>query len=102
MVDRYADSDDTILALPYGPEFYFLSGLNAPVRYINTAIGVRSETQLNETLATLLAAPPRLVIYRPDDKYNTQYSRRIADWVASRYELLDVFDGFEVYGWKSN
>ena len=102
MVDRYADSDDTILALPYGPEFYFLSGLNAPVRYINTAIGVRNETQLNETLATLLAAPPRLVIYRPDDKYNTQYSRRIADWVASRYELLDVFDGFEVYGWKSN
>lgn len=101
-IDRYADSDDTILALPYGPELYFLSGLNAPVRYITTAIGVRNETQLNGTLAALLAAPPRLVIYRPDDKYNTQYSRRIADWVASRYELLDVFDGFEVYGWKSN
>ena len=102
MINRYTNSDDTILALPYGPELYFLSGLKAPVRYITTAIGVRNETQLNGTLAALQAASPRLVIYRPDDKYNTDYSRRIADWVASRYDLLDVFDGFEVYGWKSN
>ena len=101
-INRYANSDDTIFALPYGPEIYFLSGLNAPVRYINSALGVRNEIQLNGTLAALQAAPPRLVIYRPDDKYNTDYSRRIADWVASRYELLDVFDGFEVYAWKSN
>ncbi len=102
VINRYTNSNDTILVLPYGPEIYFLSGLNAPVRYLNSALGVRNETQLNGTLSALHAAPPRLVIYRPDDKYNTRYSRRIVDWVASRYELLDVFDGFEVYGWKSN
>lgn len=102
VINRYANSDDMILALPYNPELYFLSGLNAPVRYLNSALGVRNETQLNGTLSALRAARPRLVIYRPDDKYNTHYSRRIADWVATRYDLLDVVDGFEVYGLKSN
>ncbi len=96
-INHHANSDDTILALPYSPEIYFLSGLNAPVRFINSAIGVQNEAQLNGTLAVLRAAPPRLVIYRPNDKYNTDHSRRIANWVASRYELLGAFDGFEIY-----
>ena len=96
-IDRHSRSTDKILALPYSPEIYFLSGRNKPVRYINAALGVRNEEQLKETLAILRANPPVLAVYRPNDKYNTRHTPQIAAWLASTYELIDEFDGFEVY-----
>ncbi len=46
---------------------------------------------------TLANEPPKLVFFRPDDKYNTPYSERIVDFVRRRYEPLDVRGGFEIY-----
>ena len=97
IIDRHVVSHDTILALPVNPEIYFLSERKAPVRFFNSALAIRSQAQLTDTLSKLTADPPRLVFYRPDDKYNTDYTRNLADWVASRYELLAEFDGFVIY-----
>jgi hypothetical protein len=37
------------------------------------------------------------VTFRPDDKYNSDASRRIMEYVRSRYERFDTIDGVELY-----
>jgi hypothetical protein len=41
--------------------------------------------------------PPRLVIFRPDDKYNNAASERVMSLVKSKYVLIDTIDGRDLY-----
>lgn len=88
---------DTLLAIPFDPELNFLFARESPVRFYNVALGVRDRPELDAVLAKLASEPPRLVFYKPDDKYNTASSQEIAGWVRQRYELLEKLDGFEIY-----
>ena len=92
-----ATPDQTVLAVPNDPELYFLSQRRNPFGFYNTAFGVRSETDLRDVLALLAAHPPRIVTYRPGDKYNTAASRQIMQRVRASYDRFDEVDGVELY-----
>jgi hypothetical protein len=77
LVDAHAAADDTILAVPFDPEIYYLTGRRAPVRFFNSAFGIRDSGDLARALDAVAAAPPRVVFYDPTDKYDTELSRRL-------------------------
>lgn len=90
-----------ILALPFNPELYFLSGRRNPVRFFNSALGLQSEDDLLALLRTLKSDPPTLVFYRPTDKYNTRLSARAMAFVRAHYDPLKPRGGFEIYRARS-
>lgn len=97
LIHRESGPDDSILAIPANPELYFLSRRRNPFRFFNSAVGIRDDGDLRAVLETLARTPPRLVIHRPRDKYNTAHAATIMDFVKQRYELLETTRGFVIY-----
>jgi hypothetical protein len=87
----------SIFAVPDDPELYFLTARSNPFRFYSTANGVHTPQDLAGVLDVLANRPPRLVTYRPDDKYNTDASRRIMEYVRTRYDRFDTIGDFELY-----
>lgn len=96
-IERRTERDDTILALPSNPELYFLTGRRNPFPFFNSALGIKNEAELATALARAAVAPPKLVIYRPADKYNTPLAMKLWDGLKPGYALVAEIDGFEVY-----
>jgi hypothetical protein len=101
---RYADiirtataPGDFILAIPNDAELYFLTERRNPTRFYNAAQGTTTAEQLRDVFHALAERAPRLVIYRPDDKYNTRATREIMAAVRAKYALLGEHDGAEIY-----
>jgi hypothetical protein len=86
-----------IFAVPSDAELYFLADRPNPFRFYNSALGIRTQADLDVVLETLRRQPPRVVTYRPDDKYNTPASRRIMESVNATYERYDTIAGVELY-----
>jgi hypothetical protein len=97
LIQREAGPGEAILSVPGNAELYFLSGRRNPFRFYNTALGLPDEAALARTEAALLAAPPRLVVFLPSNKYNTALSTQLMQRVRERYVLLRTIGGFEVY-----
>ena len=97
LIDEQCARDETILALPSNAEIYFLSGRENPFRFFNTALGLRTDRDAREAVALLESAPPRLVFHHPEDKYNTDQSRILINWVRARYRKLPSIGHFDVY-----
>jgi hypothetical protein len=97
LVETNVAPDETILALPFNPELYFITGRRNPFRFYNSALGIRTDTELQMALQQLRTQPPRLVLYRPDDKYNTTAAWALMDQVRRRYDFLGSRGGFEIY-----
>ena len=88
---------DSILAIPNDAELYFLAGRTNPTRFYNASQGTASRELLREALRVLEQAPPRLVIFRPADKYNNHATAILMAAVRSRYTLLGEHHGVEIY-----
>lgn len=97
LTERETQPGDTIFALPTNAELYFLSRRTNPFRFYNTALGIRSSTDLKETLRAIRCHPPKLVFYNSEDKYNTPASVRIAAAVQATYRKLAVIPPFQVF-----
>ena len=97
LIDGETQPGDTILALPTNAEIYFLSRRTNPFRFYNTAVGVRSATDLDSVLQVIRCHPPKLVLYDPTDKYNSPASVQIAGTVRRQYEKLASVPPFEVF-----
>lgn len=97
LIEREVPEDGAILAVPFEPQLYFISGRRNPVRFYNTAIGLRDEETFRDTLAILERDPPRLLLHRPEDKYNTDFSRRLMDALKPRYALIEQHEGLDIY-----
>ncbi len=100
LIRRETPANAAILALPLGPELYFLSGRRNPTRFFNSAFGVRSEDDLQAVLSVLRREPPALVFHRPEDSYSTDYTDRIMEFVRIRYEPLPSIADFEIYRYR--
>jgi hypothetical protein len=96
-IERSTGPDDTIVALPNDAELYFLAKRRNPFRFYNAALGVLTPPDLDGVIAEFERHPPRLVAFRPDDKYNTQASSTIMDFVRAHYERIDTIDGLDLY-----
>jgi hypothetical protein len=88
---------DFILAIPNDAELYFLTERRNPTRFYNAAQGTTTSAQLRDVFHALERSPPRLVIFRPDDKYNTRATTEIMAAVRANYTLLGEHDGAEIY-----
>lgn len=97
LIERETAPDAAILAVPFDPQLYFISGRRNPVRFYNTAIGLRDETSVRATLATLERDPPRLLFHKPDDKYVTARSSQLIDALLPQYDKIERIGEIDVY-----
>ena len=97
VIRRETDSRDSILAIPNDAELYFLAERRNPTRFYNAAHGTTTQEQRRELLHLFEKTPPRLVIFRPADKYNTRATAELMAVVRANYVLLGTNDGAEVY-----
>lgn len=88
---------ETILALPADPQLYYLTERDSALRFFNSAIGIRDDAELSRALALLERAPPRLVFFRSQDKYNNFASAGLMAFVMRRYDRIAVIGDFEIY-----
>jgi hypothetical protein len=93
--------EESILAFPNDAELYFLASRRNPSRFFNAALGITSDQELNDLMSVLTGQPPRLVAFRPDDKYNTEATRQIMSYVRSTYEHFETIGGLELYRLRS-
>ncbi|MGH7498442.1 MAG: hypothetical protein ACREL3_06275 [Gemmatimonadales bacterium] len=91
------EPSDTIFALPSEAELYFLAKRTNPFKFFNTALGIRSDADLDSTIQILKCRPPKLIFYNPEDKYNTAASTRIAAIVRATYDSLTPLPPFQVF-----
>lgn len=96
-VQQHSELGDPILAVPFSPEVYFLTNRQNPLRVYNTGFGISNNDDMMHTLEVLSQNPPRVVVYKPDDKYNNTYSAQIMDWVTARYTGPKRIGDFDVY-----
>jgi len=96
-IQREVPAGESILAIPNDAELYFLAERRNPTRFYNAALGTTTEEQRREVLAVLEETPPRLVVFRPDDKYNTRATAEIMAMVRTHYTSLGKKYGTEIY-----
>jgi len=89
--------DDFILAIPNDAELYFLTARRNPTRFYNASQGLTTPALQHEVARALERHPPRLVIFRRDDKYNTPETAALMDTIRSRYAFLGEKHGTEIY-----
>ena len=61
LVERHSRPGDAVLAIPVNPEIYYLARRRNPLRFFNTALGLKDEQALLDTLRVLERDPPKLV-----------------------------------------
>jgi hypothetical protein len=97
LITANSQPTDTIFALPYNPEFYFLAGRKNPFRFWNTAVGIRPGKEQQHVFEVLNSTPPRIVVIAPRDRNNTPISQEIIAYVRNKYVLLKTVGPFEIY-----
>jgi hypothetical protein len=97
VIRRETAADDTILALPSDAILYFLADRRNPTRFYNSAVGITRPETLTSLRNLLERQPPKLVTFRPADKFNTDASLALMAEVRARYELVEVLYGVEIY-----
>jgi hypothetical protein len=96
-IDAETTPSDAIFAFPTNAELYFLSGRRNPFRFYNTALGIRNADDLRQVQETIITQPPRLIVHRKDDKYETAYSRDVLQLVKDKYDFIGDSGDFEIY-----
>ena len=100
LVERIATRStphDCILALPSDAELYLLSERCNPTRFFNSALGLRTEEDVDALLAKLESRPPAMLIHRPQDKYNTALTQRLVQLVRPRYRRQEQVGEFAIF-----
>ncbi|MFN0318225.1 MAG: hypothetical protein ACKVQA_24640 [Burkholderiales bacterium] len=102
VIKRHSEPEEPILAMPVNPEIYFLSGHRAAVPFFSTAIGLSNQEDLYRALTGLKAHPPRLIVHRTIDKYNTALGDKLLAGLAPGYTLVYKVREFDIYARKAN
>lgn len=97
LIRQNSGPEESILAMPVNPELYFMTGRRNPTRFYNSALGLRTETEVEALLSTLAVDPPALVIFNSGDKYVTPNTLKIVTEVRQTYQRIALRDGIEVY-----
>ena len=75
----------------------YIASRRNPVRFYNSALGIRTDEELRKVMEDLTVHPPRVVAFRPDDKYNTDASARIMELVTNKYVFVETVGGVQLY-----
>ncbi len=97
LIERHSAATEEILALPASPELAFLSGRTSALGMVDAARRLNDPRAFDEAAARLAEQPPRLLIVRPGDAYNTVAVRRLAEGLRQRYRLVETAGGYAIY-----
>ncbi|MEX0345726.1 MAG: hypothetical protein AB3N20_12445 [Rhizobiaceae bacterium] len=97
LIRRHSGPDDKILALPFIPEFYFLSERQSAVRFLGVPFGIADENELAETIRKLNLNPPRVVINKREDKYHSIFSTRLLETISKDFNFLTAVGEYDLY-----
>jgi hypothetical protein len=97
VIQAQTTASESILALPNDAELYFLARRRNAVRFYNAALGMVDARDVEGVLDVFRSDPPRLVIFRPTDKYNTPHVAEIMAVVRGAYTHVETIEGAEVY-----
>jgi hypothetical protein len=97
LIEAESEPGDAILALPNDSELYFLSTRRNPTRFYNSTMGLYDPEDVRKLVDTVTSHPPRLVIFRPGDKFVTEQVTHVMQVVTSAYERIGTIDGAEIY-----
>lgn len=96
-IESTARPDEALFALPMDPELNFLTKRPAPVSYYGTPLGLRNESDVNDTMARLEKAAPLFVVVRRDDKYLTPLSRDLLARIRRQDPVPEPYGPFDLY-----
>jgi hypothetical protein len=96
-IDAKSAPSDTVLALPMGPEFYFLSRRNPPVPYAIAPLGLRTNGDFAYAIERISANPPAVLIFEPGDKYVTPRVQALMDSLRPAYRHCRTVGPFELH-----
>ena len=96
-VQEYAPPGSAILALPSNSEIYFLARRRNPLRFFNSTLGLLNQNDLECAMELLENDTPAVLLYRPQDKYNLALTKQLMCYLRSRYVLVALHEGFEIY-----
>jgi hypothetical protein len=97
VIEAHSDPDESILALPNDAELYFLARRRNPTRFYNSTMGLLRPADVRQLLDDISHRPPRLVIFRPKDKFVTEHALEVMQAVRASYQMIDVIDDAEIY-----
>jgi len=97
LIETETVDEETIFVFPNNAEIYFLSERRNPFRFYNTALGLLTEADVEQTLSELSARPPKLIIFHVGDKYETPQIKPILNFVRNHYDLINTLSFFEIY-----
>ncbi|MDF1754662.1 MAG: hypothetical protein P1U89_17895 [Verrucomicrobiales bacterium] len=101
LVNKHVAIDESIFAFPSDSELYYLTERTNPFRFFNSSFGVPNQQALDEILSKLEKDPPRMVFFAPNDKYNTDASLEIAEYIKIHYDLIESVNGLDCYLYQS-
>ena len=96
-IQAHSVPGDCILALPSNAELYFITERCNPTRFFNSALGLHAEQDVGALLMQLEARPPAMLIYQPEDKYNSLLTRRLAERLRSFYRQHEKVGAYDVF-----
>jgi hypothetical protein len=102
VIQKEVSPGAAIAVFPSDAQLYFLSNRRNPFRFYNSAIGVRSQQDVDQTVEIIRRVAPRIMTFRPGDKYATAATRTIVARVRPRYDHIATVDGIEVYRLKGS
>lgn len=97
LVQKNVKPEETIFAFPTNSEIYYITRRTNPFRFFNSAFGMSNSKQFDYVLSTFETIPPRMVFFKPDDKYVTDNALKIVEYINIHYTLLETVEGIECY-----
>jgi hypothetical protein len=93
-VISHTEPNQKILAIPYDPSIYFLSGRSPPVNYIIYKVLNLSDEDDNLILSINKYDVP-YIIFRVDKK--GEFTQKLWNFVAKNYAYEDTISKYEIY-----
>ena len=102
VIEKEVPPGAAIAVFPSDAGLYFLSDRRNPFRFYNSAIGLRSPADLEQTIEIMRREAPRIMTFRPGDKYTTPATRTLVARVRPRYDHIATIGDVEVYRLKGS
>ena len=86
---------EPIISLPYSAEWYFLSHRPNVTKHTALGLSLVDRSTLAECQKEIEKIGPRVIVFRPRDKYNTPLSQELRQWLEGSYTLARTIQGYE-------
>ncbi|MEZ6057101.1 MAG: hypothetical protein R3C01_10390 [Planctomycetaceae bacterium] len=97
VIEQQTKLGDPILAIPSNAELYFISGRRNPTGYFNLALWIQDDAAVSRLIDDLQQDIPKLVIYDDEDKYNSEFTKKLFENLTVKGTQLPRIGRFQIY-----